>query len=189
MHALFRQLARVSAILGGIVLIAIIVLTTLSIIGRTINKSMHSDFAVSAFGGLADWVVRLGVGEINGTYELLEAGVAFAIFAFFPICQLYGGHATVDVFTSALPAKALRVLRAFWEVVLSITILFITWRLSEGMLRYWGNGETTLFLQMPVWWSYAASLAASCVACTVAVYCAVMRVSEAVTGRIPLPEA
>ena len=32
-------------------------------------------------------------------YELVEAGVAFAIFAFIPLCQIYGSHATVDIFT------------------------------------------------------------------------------------------
>jgi hypothetical protein len=56
------------------------------------------------------------------------------------------------------------------------------------MQRYIGNGETTLFLQMPVWWSYTASFAAATVACIVAAYCAVMRVTEAVTGRTILPE-
>ena len=111
---------------------------------------MHSDFATSLLGSLAQKIIDLGVGEINGNYEILEAGVAFAIFSFFPICQLYNNHATVDIFTSALPARALRFLRAFWEVVLSVTIIFVTWRLYEGMQRYIGNGETTFFLQMPM---------------------------------------
>ena len=188
MHRFFMWLARVAAIIGGLVLIWLVVLTTLSIIGRTLNKMMHSDLAETILGSLAQRVIDLGVGEINGNYELLEAGVAFAIFSFFPICQLYNNHATVDVFTSALPPKALLVLRAFWEVVLSVTIIFITWRLYEGMQRYISNGETTLFLQMPVWWSYTASFAAATVACIVAAYCAVMRVTEAVTGRTILPE-
>ena len=94
----------------------------------------------------------------------------------------------MDIFTSALPARALRFLRAFWEVVLSVTIIFVTWRLYEGMQRYIGNGETTFFLQMPLWWSYAASFSAAVVACIIAVYCAVMRVNEAVTDRTILPE-
>jgi TRAP-type C4-dicarboxylate transport system permease small subunit len=188
MHRFFMWLARVTAIIGGFILIVLVVLTTLSIIGRTLNKMMHSDFAISTLGSLAQRILDLGVGEINGNYELLEAGVAFAIFSFFPICQLYNNHATVDVFTSAMSPRALRILRAFWEVVLSVTIIFITWRLYEGMQRYIGNGETTLFLQMPVWWSYAASFSAAFVACIIAAYCAVMRVGEAATGRAILPE-
>lgn len=188
MHRFFMWLARVTAIIGGFILIVLVAMTTLSIIGRTLNKMMHSDFAGTILGSLSQRIIDLGIGEINGNYELLEAGVAFAIFSFFPICQIYNNHATVDVFTSALPPKMLRILRAFWEVVLSVTIIFITWRLYEGLLRYLGNGETTLFLQMPVWWSYAASFTAATVACIIAVYCAVMRVTEAATGRIFLPE-
>jgi TRAP-type C4-dicarboxylate transport system permease small subunit len=188
MHRFFTWIARVTAIVGGLVLMVLVALTTLSIIGRTINKTMHSDFAVSTLGSLAQRIIDMGFGEINGNYELLEAGVAFAIFSFFPICQLYNNHATVDVFTSGLSPRALRILRAFWEIVLSVTIIFITWRLYEGMLRYVGNNETTLFLQMPVWWSYAASFAAASIACVVAVYCMIMRIGEAATGRAILPE-
>ena len=55
------------------------------------------------------------------------------------------------------------------------------------MQRYLGNGETTLFLQFPVWWAYAASFASGVIACVVAVYCAVIRVIEAARGIDILP--
>jgi TRAP-type C4-dicarboxylate transport system permease small subunit len=187
MTRLVTWLARATAVLGGLVLVLLIVLTTLSIAGRSLSKLFHTDFAQSAFGGLSNWAINAGVGEINGSYELLEAGVAFAIFSFFPVCQLYAGHATVDVFTSALPQRALMVLRAFWEIVLSVTIVFLTWRLSDGMMRYVNNGETTLFLEFPVWWSYAASLAAATVASITAVYCACARIAEVALSRAILP--
>ena len=164
MHRVMKGLAHGAAIVGGLVLIAIVLLTCTSIAGR--------------FSGL---------GEIRGTYEILEAGVAFAIFSFFPICQLYGGHATVDVFTSGLGSRALAWLRAFWEVILSAVIIFLSWRLYGGLERYYDNGETTLFLQFPVWWSYAASFIAACVAALVSIYSAVARITEAATGRAVLP--
>ena len=165
MHTLVGAIARLAAIVGGLVLGAIILLTCTSIAGRIV-----------------------GLGEINGNYEILEAGVAFAIFSFFPVCQLYGGHATVDVFTSGLGPRSLAWLRALWEVVLSAVILFITWRLFGGVERYWNNGETTLFLQFPVWWAYAASFVAACTASIVALYCAWARVMQALTTRPLLPE-
>ena len=180
-------IAQGAAVLGGLVLTLLIALTTLSIIGRSLNDLLHGDLVQSMLGAGAAWLLALGIGEINGTYELLEAGVAFAIFAAFPICQIYGAHATVDVFTTALSPRTLRGLRAFWEVILSVTIIFITWRLFEGMQRFIGNGQTTLFLQFPVWWSYAASFAAATVASFTAVYCAALRVAEALTGRDLLP--
>lgn len=180
-------IAQGAAVLGGLVLTLLIALTTLSIIGRSLNDLLHGDLVQSMLGAGAAWLLGLGIGEINGTYELLEAGVAFAIFAAFPICQIYGAHATVDVFTTGLSPRTLRGLRAFWEVILSVTIIFITWRLFEGMQRFIGNGQTTLFLQFPVWWSYAASFAAATVASFTAAYCAALRVAEALTGRDLLP--
>lgn len=185
MHQTVKWLSRASAVIGGLVLMVLIALTTLSIIGREVSKLGHS----LGESWLGQMLVNSGVDEINGSYELTEAGVAFAIFAFLPVCQFYGQHATVDVFTSALPRKGLGWLRAFWEVVLAVVIVFISLRLYEGMLRYVGNGETTLFLQFPLWWAYAASVGAAAVASLTAVYCAWARIVEAATGRTVLPEA
>ncbi|NNE53070.1 MAG: TRAP transporter small permease [Sulfitobacter sp.] len=187
MHRLIQSLARLTALAGGIVLLLLIVLTTVSIAGRSLSKFLHADFFDRALTGLAQWVLDLGVGEINGSYELLEAGVAFAIFSFLPICQLYGSHATVDIFTSFLSRRSNRWIAAFWEIVLAAVILLIINQLYGGMERYIRNGQTTLFLQFPVWWAYAASFAAGVVACITAVYCALMRLIEAVQDRKILP--
>lgn len=188
MHKAITLLARGIAILGGLVLVALVLLTTVSIIGRSLSKGLHSDWAQTTFAGLSQWLLDLGISEVNGSYEILEAGIAFAIFSFFPICQLHGAHATVDVFTSRFSSRANRAIAAFWEVILSACLILISWRLFEGMQRYIGNGETTLFLQFPVWWAYLASFTASIVTCVVAVYCAVLRVVESLSGRSMLPQ-
>lgn len=188
MHKAVLLLARGTAILGGFVLVVLVALTTLSIIGRGLSDFLHTEFATSLAGGLAQTLLDLGVGEVRGSYELLEAGVAFAIFSFFPVCQLYGGHATVDIFTSRLPQRVTRALMACWEVVLTAVLILISVQLFGGVQRYYSNGETTLFLQFPVWWAYAASFAASVVTCIVAVYCAAMRVRESLTGQSILPQ-
>ncbi|MFK7762019.1 MAG: TRAP transporter small permease [Roseobacter sp.] len=186
MHHFIKGVAKATAIVGGLVLIGLIVLSTVSITGRVLSDVIYSDVVTAVLGvGLRE----LGIGEVRGSYEVLEAGVAFAIFCFFPICQLYGAHATVDVFTAHLSERATRFLKAFWEVVLTAALLLICVQLFGGVQRYHGNGETTLFLQYPLWWSYAASFAASVVACFVALYCAAMRVWEAATSRALLPQA
>ncbi|ABG30932.1 TRAP transporter small permease [Roseobacter denitrificans] len=187
-HQAIIRLARSTALIGGFLLVALIIMTTVSIVGRSLGDILHSDFAAHALGGFAQGMRDLGLGEVKGSYELLEAGVAFAIFSFFPICQLYTGHATVDVFTSRLPQALTRHLMAFWEVILTACLILISVQLFGGVQRYYGNGETTLFLQFPLWWAYAASFAASVVTCIVAVYCAIMRLCESVTGRSLLPQ-
>ncbi|MCK0149215.1 TRAP transporter small permease [Marivita sp. S6314] len=175
------------AVMGGVVLTFLVILTCVSVLGRGLNTMGHSDWLVGLSESFAGWLIAAGVGPVTGDFEIVEAGIAFAIFAFLPICQLYGGHATVDVFTSALSAKTNAWLAAFWDVVLTLVILLITWRLTAGMLDKIGNGETTFLLQFPIWWAYAASLAAAVVASITALYCAVGRVTFAATGRSILP--
>ena len=188
LHTIIGRIARGTAIIGGGVLALLVILTTLSILGRTLSKWAHSDWAESWMAGLATWVAGTGIDEIPGTYELTEAGVAFAIFAFLPVCQFYGAHATVDVFTAGMGQRVTRILRAFWEICLTATLIFLAERLWSGMNRYIGNGETTLFLQFPVWWAYAVSVAAAILACIVGLYCAYARLREALTNRDILPQ-
>lgn len=185
MLRLMDRLARFMAILGGLVLTALIATVCVSILGRGLDTLGHADWLATA----APWLAGLlkAAGPVTGDYELVEAGVAFAIFAFLPITQLHGGHATVDIFTSALPRRPNRVLTALWEIALSGAILIITWRLFEGLSDKHRYGETTFMLQFPVWWAYAASFGAACVASAVAVYCAVARVAGLITGWDYMP--
>jgi len=176
MHLLLHKLSRIMALLGGIVLILLIVITTLSVIGRSLNTIGHNGFVETNLGFLAPVFTRFG--PINGDFELVEAGVAFAILAFFPWCIINRGHATVDIFTSFLPDKPNRFLVFLWEGLFAIVLLVISWRLFVGTsdkLRY---GETTFLLQFPVWWGFAACFAASVVAAIVGVYSAWMRGAE-----------
>ena len=187
MHRFTHALARGTALVGGLVLVVIIIMTTASIIGRSTNKLLHGTFFQEKLAGFSQFVLDLGVGEINGNYELLEAGVAFAIFSFLPVCQLYGAHATVDIFTGFLPDAVNRWIKAFWEAVLTAVIILLVVQLFGGLERYYSNGQTTLFLQFPVWWAYALSFAAGLVACAVGIYCTVMRVVEALRDEALLP--
>lgn len=178
MRLVVERVARFMAVLGGVVLLAVVVMTCFSIIGREMHEFAKSDYLTAIAPAAADWI-----GAVPGDYELASAGVGFAIFAFLPACQLYRGHATVELFTSALPRGGQRAIAAFWEVVLTAAILLITWRLGVGLSDKISNGETTFFLRFPIWWSYAASFSAAVAASLVALYCAVERVTEAVTGR------
>lgn len=183
MHSIIERIARLSALVGGLVLTFLIVLVCVSVLGRGLNTFGHADFLSSLSEGAANWLIGTGVGPVNGDFELVEAGIAFAIFAFFPICQFHGAHATVDIFTSAMPSRIRRALVALWEVLLALVIILIAWRLFAGMEDKRNYGETTLLLQFPVWWAYAASVCAAAVASVVAVYCALARIGEAVTDR------
>lgn len=187
MHAVFDRLARALAVIGGLALSILIVMTCLSIVGRAANAFLNGELAQSVAPGLAAALLSTGIGPVNGDFELVEAGMAFAIFAFLPLCQLQGAHASVDIFTASLPQRVLQVLRLVIETVFAGALVLIAVQLGSGMLSKLNSGQTTLLLQFPVWWAYAASLVGAAVAALVAVYVAVMRAVEVTTGRPVLP--
>jgi len=148
---------------GGFVLCALVLMTSTSIIGR----------------GL----VFVGLAPIPGDYEIVEAGIAFAIFCFLPICQVQSAHATVDVFTSGLGLRVNRVLLMIWDIVFTLAFALVTWRLFEGMRGKFSNGETSMFLQFQVWWVYLACLVPAVVGVIVGIWCAFDRVRAVISGQ------
>ncbi len=187
MHDAVERLSRVLALLGGVVLFALVLLTCISVLGRGGNTLGHSEFLTTLAPGLAAALIDAGVKPVTGDYELVEAGIAFAIFAFFPWCQMRQGHARVDVFTAFLPLRANLAIAAFWEVLFALALILIAWRLGIGTQVIAGRGETTFMLQFPIWWAYAASFAAAVAAALVASYVALRRLQGAALGREVLP--
>lgn len=161
--AAIEWLARMLALIGGLVLVVITLLTVVSITGR-------------AF-------VRQGLGPIPGDFELVEAMTAFAVFSFLPWCQLRGAHATVDVFTSFFPDSVNRVIDLVSEVLMSLVITLIAWRLWHGLQDKIRYNETTFILQFPVWWGFAAAMAAALVAVLISYYMTFVRIQEVIAGR------
>jgi TRAP-type C4-dicarboxylate transport system permease small subunit len=159
----FVWLARALAILGGVVLVAITVLTVVSIVGRAL--------------------IPIGLRPIPGDFELVEVGTGFAIFCFLPWCQLMRGHATVDVFTSFLPDSANRVIDLVSELLMTTIVVLIAWRLWYGMWDKVRYGETTFILQFPVWWGYAAAMFGAAIGVIVSFYVLSVRIREVTTGR------
>lgn len=167
MERIVRRLADLSAALGGVVLSALIVMTCLSIVGRAL--------------------VGIGLGPVPGDFELVEAGVAFAVFAFLPLCQLRASHATVDLLAGPLGPRLNRVLLAFWESIAALVTWLILWRLFAGFQTKLHNGETTLMLQFPVWWAYLACLFPAAVFAISTLWSAWDRLRGALTGRDTRP--
>ena len=126
------------------------------------------------------------VGPINGDFELVEAGVAFAIFAFLPLCQISAGHAAVDVVANAFPRGVNRFLRMVTEILFAAVLVLIAWRLAAGTISKFGNEETSFLLEFKVWWAYGASLFGATIAAVLGLYMAGVRTYEFFTGRIQI---
>ena len=182
MHNLATRAARFMAICGGVVLALLIMLICISVVGRSLNGLLHGWIGI-VLPAVSAWFLQVGVGPINGDFELLEAGVAFSIFAFLPLCQISGGHASVDIFTSKLPSGLNRGLQMMIDIVFAIALIVMAYQLYKGMLSKQSYGDTTFLLQFPIWWAYAASLVGAVMAAVISVYVAGVRVVECVTGQ------
>jgi len=192
MHRTFLGLSRLMAIIGGFVLSSLVAMVVLSIIGRELNSLLHNDFFQNYAKGFADWLLgvqlpglwgSIKLGPVNGDYELVEAGIAFAIFSFLPLAQITGAHASVDIFTSWLPDRADRVLTTVIDIVFAVVLVIIALQLWEGTQDKFNRGQTTFLLQVPIWWGYAASLIGAALAAVVSIYLALARIAELLLGR------
>lgn len=187
MLPLMMKLSRAMAYLGGAMLTALILLTCLSVAGRILNGLLHGDVMQGALPGLSNWLLATGVAPINGDFELIEAGVAFSVFAFLPLCHLTSGHAVVDIFSSKLPLSLQRTLALVTEFVFAAVMVLIAVQLCAGTLSKFKTGQTTLLLQFPIWWAYALSLVAATIAAIVSIYVALTRLRETLSGNSILP--
>jgi len=133
-----ERLARYAAILGGVVLIAIALLTLISVSGRALM-----DF---------------GLSPLRGQFELVQAGTAFVVTAFMPWAQLTRAHASVAVFTDFLGWRANALIDLIGDTLLFGVAVLIAWRQFYGLLDKITYGETTFLLRFPLWWAYAASM-------------------------------
>lgn len=144
-------LARITALIGGVALLAVTIITCVSIVGRAL-----------AFAGL---------GPVKGDFEIVEIGVGFAIFAFLPWCQYARGQARVDLFTSALGVRPNKIIDLIADVLMLIAAVIIARQLWLGMLDKHRYLETTFILQFPAWIGYAAALVGAVVFCIVSAFC------------------
>jgi len=130
---ILQILAKLCAILAGLMLTAITLMTCFSLIGRnTTGVTLVGDF------------------ELTG----VAAGAAIALFM--PYCQLQRGNIIVDFFTSRLSDSANARLDRFGALLLAVLFAILAWRTSLGGLNSYTTHSETQILGFPEWITYAA---------------------------------
>ena len=133
-----ERLTRAFAMAGGILLVGVMGMTVASVLGRHL------------FGT-----------PVPGDYELTELACGIAVFAFFPYCHVTNANVVVDFFTSRLHPRHRAALDSVHSIAFTVMAGAIAWRLFVGALRKLQDGETTLFLAIPVYWAYIPALIAA----------------------------
>ncbi len=130
---LLSAAARWCAVLAGVLLTGITLMTCASLLGRNLTgKTLAGDF------------------ELTG----VAAGAAIALFM--PWCQLVRGNIIVDFFTSKSSASTNAALDRFGALLLGLVMALIAWRACVGGLNAYNTQSGTMMLGFPEWIVYAA---------------------------------
>jgi TRAP-type C4-dicarboxylate transport system permease small subunit len=145
MRTLLERLTIGGALLGGAVLMALVVLTVGSILGR--------------------WLFDA---PLTGDVELMQLGCVVALAAALPYCQQRGGHVQVDFFTLRATRRTQRALDRSGAALAAVIYLLLGWRAAVALVDMRAAGETTMLLALPLWWAYLALVPALFLAAAVA---------------------
>ncbi|MBC9245849.1 TRAP transporter small permease [Paracoccus sp. 11-3] len=131
------KLCGVFAGIGGITLLALMLMTVASVTLRGV------------------------IGKpIPGDYEMVELGSAIAIFCFLPWCQVNGGNVLVDFFTQKSSARTNHLLEAIGDLIYLLIAALLLWRMYHGATEMRSYAEQTMVLRIPVWYSFIAIIPA-----------------------------
>lgn len=134
---LIRAVARAAALLGATLLVAAVVTTVWSVLGR--------------------W---LAAAPLLGDTELVERLVGAGIFLVLPYGHLVGGNIMVDLLVRRVPGRLRRALAAAAELLFAAVAALLAWRMTLGGLDLHRYGETSMMLGLPTWWGFAAGVPA-----------------------------
>lgn len=125
---LLERLSQFCAVLAGLILTVITLMTCASLIGRnTIGWTVQGDF------------------ELTG----VAAGAAIALFM--PLCQLRRGNIIVDFFTSKASSTTIDKLDRFGTLLIAVMMIVLTWRSAVGGLNAYATKSTTMMMGFPEW--------------------------------------
>lgn len=126
-------LAHLCAILAGLLMTGITLLTCVSLIGRNTTG----------------WT-------INGDFELTGVATGAAIAMFMPLCQLKRGHIIVDFFTAKASEATNSFLDRIGTLCVSAAFALMAWRTVLGGINAHNSFSGTMMLGFPEWIVYAA---------------------------------
>ena len=127
------RLAKLCAIVAGLLLIGITLMTCASLIGRNTTGD-----------------------SIVGAFELTGVAAGAAIALFMPICQLRRGNIIVDFFTKNLGDKTNDKLDRFGTLLTVLLFALLAWRTTLGGLNVFSANSETQIMGFPEWVVYAA---------------------------------
>ena len=129
---MLEKLAKLCAILAGVLLTFITIMTCVSLIGRNTTG----------------WTIA-------GDFELTGVAAGAAVALFMPWCQMKQGNIIVDFFTSKASERTNALLDRFGALMLAAMFAIVAWRTTIGTLNAYDTHSSTMMMGFPEWMVYA----------------------------------
>lgn len=144
------------ALLGGLILIAIVVVTTVNVGAFTLDRVAR--------------LVGVNVSGLPGYEDFVRLAISAVALMFFPYCQLRYGHVNVDLFAKHFPHSVQRGLDVLWLLTTAVVALGLAWYMIEGMWETKGDNVVSPVLGWAEWPFYAPGIVSLVLWAGVAVY-------------------
>jgi len=144
---ILQNLAKLCAILAGLLLTGITLMTCISLIGRNTTGA-----------------------TLVGDFELTGVATGAAIALFMPYCQIQRGNIIVDFFTTRLSHETNARLDRLGALLLALVFALLAWRTTLGGLNSYQTHSETQILGFPEWTVYGAMVPAFVLTSAIGLY-------------------
>ena len=144
---ILQNLAKLCAILAGLLLTGITLMTCISLIGRNTTGA-----------------------TLVGDFELTGVATGAAIALFMPYCQIQRGNIIVDFFTTRLSHETNARLDRLGALLLALVFALLAWRTTLGGLNSYQTHSETQILGFPEWTVYVAMVPAFVLTSVIGLY-------------------
>jgi TRAP-type C4-dicarboxylate transport system permease small subunit len=132
MQRVLRGTAFWFAVCAGVVACAVALMTVVSVTARAVIAQ-----------------------PIPGDVELTQFGIALSISLCLPWCQMQRANIIVDFFTQRSSRRAQQGLDALGALLLAAMCALLAWRTAVGAVAVNEAHESSMILDLPMWWTYA----------------------------------
>ena len=144
---ILEKLAKFCAVLAGMLMTFITLMTCVSLIGRNTTGA-----------------------TLAGDFELTGVATGAAIALFMPWCQLRRGNIIVDFFTARASDRTNARLDRFGALLLGLAFALLAWRTTLGGINAYRSQSGTMMLGFPEWMVYVSMVPPFVLTTAIALY-------------------
>ena len=130
-----EQCCDASAAVGALVLIAVALMTTVSVVGRAFFSH-----------------------PILGDVELVQLGNAVVVASFLPYTQYRRANIIVDCFTTGVSERTQGLLDLAGTALYTLVMALVLWRVAAGGIAIHEAQERSMLMDLPLWVPYLLML-------------------------------